>query len=41
MTTTAVRPARRKGRGWLLAILLVLAAAGAAAVVYFALPYFT
>ncbi|MBV8758965.1 MAG: protein kinase [Deltaproteobacteria bacterium] len=41
MTNIAFEPPGPRRRGWLLAILLLLAAVGAAAVVYFALPYFT
>jgi hypothetical protein len=37
---TAIAPPRR-GRGLVVAVLILLAAAGTAAVVYFALPYFT
>jgi serine/threonine protein kinase len=38
---TQIKPGQRRGRGVLLAILVLLAAAGTAAVVYFSLPYFT
>ena len=38
---TQIAPGRSRGRGVLLAILVLLAAAGTAGVVYFALPYFT
>jgi serine/threonine protein kinase len=38
---TQIKPGGVRGRGLVLAILVLLAAAGTAAVVYFALPYFT
>jgi hypothetical protein len=38
---TQIAPGAKRGRGLVLAILLLVAAAGTAAVVYFALPYFT